>query len=97
MIGAGTPVWDGSLPGEACRARVAHRGTPTRRAPPRAPASSPAPPPARAARPQPHPTHRNNPICKNPPFSRTAVGLYGGGDDGGVDSRPYILFQFLFV
>lgn len=47
----------------------------------------------------PHPvetlTLRNNPICKNPLFSRTAIGLYGGGD-GGADSRP-CLFQFLFV
>lgn len=46
---------------------------------------------ARTSRLVPHaPTHRNNPICKNPPFSRTAVGLYGGGD-GGVD------FPTLFI
>lgn len=96
MIGAGTLVWDGSLPGEACRASGwRSRGTPTRRLPspaPRCRTRARAIPPRR--RPL-TPTHRNNPICKNPPFSRTAVGLYGGGD-GGVDSRP-CLFQFLFV
>lgn len=81
--------WRG-VPGDGWRSR----GTPTRRAPSRAAYPARLHPLARAVR-TPTPTHRNNPICKNPPFSRTAVGLYGGGD-GGVDSRP-CLFQFLFV
>lgn len=90
MIGAGTLVWDGGpswkgVPGEG----VAQR---------RYAYAQPVPVLlmifnvaivqllARTSRLVPHaPTHRNNPICKNPPFSRTAVGLYGGGD-GGVDS-----------
>lgn len=100
MIGAGTLVWDGSLPGEACRATGGAAEVRPRGAPPRTPHALPRSPRAatrsceRPVR-TPTPTHRNNPICKNPPFSRTAVGLYGGGD-GGVDSRP-CLFQFLFV
>lgn len=90
MIGAGTLVWDGSpswrgVPGGGVAQRR-YAYAPAVTLPPSQYNGTYSTPLTRTSRLDPHaPTHRNNPICKNPPFSRTAVGLYGGGD-GDVDS-----------